>query len=599
LAYLSVTTKIHSPQEWELSDLYKGFDDPQFEQDLQALLQKAAVFRQNYCGQVNHLTPEEIARCLQQLEALSEKYSYLDTFVTLVLCADPRNTETKQYLDEVKIALTRIQNQLLFFNLELQDLEHSKFEELQASPALQDYSHYLNRLTEFRAHRLPEEGERTRNRDSITGRQAFLELYLVHRGGQDYESVTMPDGNTVEIEAELEALLFHPDAGVRYDAYRSLRQGMEPHNRLYGFILNTIAQDHRIESQMRGYPSTFYKQLLASEVPESVFRAVMDGTGDRFNLFQGYYQLKGKALGQKIRTCDLHAPWTADEQLLAVDYKTGVETLLEALKHFDILYANRAADYFSNRWVDAKVRAGKGSGVFHFPTYPKHSYLLLSYTNEYHSLFTLAEQLGQGLHFARACDRQTYFNSKPPLMLAEVAANFNKLLLLDYLLKQAGDDKRLRQVLLTQQLEDHLNLLFGASTISRLEVAIHERAIPCSFDHHFVNEQWLKLYRELCGDAVEVLPEHQYDWARINQIYTKPFSAYQYTAASIVSLVCYQKYQETGADFILGYLDLLGAGGSMNQVDALRKYVEVDIEDPTTISGALDYVEELIEELQQ
>jgi oligoendopeptidase F len=64
-------------------------------------------------------------------------------------------------------------------------------------------------------------------------------------------------------------------------------------------------------------------------------------------------------------------------------------------------------------------------------------------------------------------------------------------------------------------------------------------------------------------------------------------------------LVCYQKYQETGADFILGYLDLLGAGGSMNQVDALRKYVEVDIEDPTTISGALDYVEELIEELQQ
>jgi oligoendopeptidase F len=36
----------------------------------------------------------------------------------------------------------------------------------------------------------------------------------------------------------------------------------------------------------------------------------------------------------------------------------------------------------------------------------------------------------------------------------------------------------------------------------------------------------------------------------------------------------------------------------MNQVEGLRKYVGIDIEDPATISGALTYVEGLLDQLQ-
>lgn len=598
MTYVSVQTQIYSPQEWDISDIYKSFDEPQFEQDLTGLQQKVAEFQHHYRGQVSQLTPEEMARCLQQLEVLSEQYSYLDTFANLVFCTNTRSSEAKQFFNDTKLALTRIYNQLLFLNLELQDLDTTQFDELQASPALQKYSHYLNRIAQFRPHRLPEEAERTRNRDLLTGRLAFLHLYSVYRGEQDYEPVATPDDKQVETQAELEALLFHSEHGVRYDAYCSLRQEMEQHNRLYGFILNAICQDHRIESQMRGYPSTFHKQLLAAEVPESVFRVIIDGVSDRIDLFQRYYQMKGEAIGQKIRTCDLDAPWTADDPLLKLDYKTGVQTLLNALKQFDVFYANRASDFFSKRWVDTKVRPGKASGVFSFPTFAKHSYLSLSYTEDYHSLFTLAHQVGQGLHFGRTRDRQTYFNTQPPLLLAEVASIFNKLLLFDYLLKEAADDHHRKQAVLTRMLEDQLNLLFYQSTVSRLELALHERAAQGSFDHSFINEQWLEFYRQLCGDAVEVLPEHQYDWAGMSHIFTQPFSSYQYTAASIVSLACYQQYQVAGKDFIPSYLDLLAAGGSMNPVQVLRQTVGVDLEDPATANGALYYVQGLIEQLQ-
>lgn len=589
--------QLNAPPEWNLSDLYHSFEDPKLQQDLEQLQQTTTQFREQYRGKVSHLTPEQIADCLKQLEAFAETSGFLYAYPSLIFAADTRNTAAKQMQDKVLEILTGIENQLLFFDLELKNLNESKLAALQTSPALQAYQHYLYNVAKFRPYTLAEAVEQTRNQDSLTGRQAFINLRSVHLGEQDYQPVTTPDGKTASTEAELSALLFHPDPEVRLHSYQSIRQVMQQHNSLYSYILNTLAQDHKLENQMRKYSSTLHKQLLSDEVSEPVFRAIMDGTRDRFDLWQRYYQLKGQALGQKIRTCDVYAPW-AQEPVAPLPYQAGVETLLAALEQFDLNYAHRAEEFFIKNWVDAKVRPGKRGGAFCWYAHGKHSYLLLSYTDDYNSLFTLAHEMGHGLHFAWIGDRQSYFNSNPPMVLAEIASTFNELLLLDYLLKQAGDNPALKKVLLTRQLEDQLNLLFRQSTISRLELAVHDRATQGSFDHSFVNEQWQSLYHELCGDAVEILPEHQYDWARIGHIYFKPFYCYQYTASNIVSLACYQKYREVGKDFIPGYMELLAAGGSQDQVAALRKYVDVDLENPTTINGALKYVEGLLDQLQ-
>lgn len=591
---------LETPQEWDLSDLYQSFDDPQLHQDLDSLQQRADEFRRAYRGKVAALNPQDIANALRELESIGQKSGYVYAYPSLIFAADTRNSEAKQFLDKVMEALTEIENQLLFFDLELQQITEDKFQGLLDAPELATYTHYLQRIAEFRPHKLSEEIEQTRNQDSLTGRQAFIQLRSIHLGEQEYEPVTTPDGKTSSTEAELSALLFHPSPDVRYNAYHSVRKVLKQHNSLYGFVVNTIAQDHRIESQMRRYPSTLHKQLLADEVSESVFRAIMEGTASRFELFDRYYKLKGEALGEKIRICDIYAPWTRldEEPLPPVKYNAGVETLLAALQEFDVNYARRAEEFFLKNWIDAKVRPGKRGGAFCAYSHGKHSYLLLSYTEDYNSLFTLAHEMGHGLHFAWIDAAQSYYNSNPPLVLAEIASTFNELLLLDYLLKTSTENKSLMKSLLTRQLEDQLNLLFRQSTISRLELAIHDRAKQGSFDAQFVNEKWMELYGKLCGNAVELLPEHQYDWARIGHIFFKPFYCYQYTASNIVSLACYQKYREIGKEFIPGYLELLAAGGSLNQVEALRKYVDVDIENPETIASALDYIEGLLDKLQ-
>ncbi len=590
---------------WDLSDLYGGLADPAIASDFTALQAAAAEFRTTYRGTIAHRSPAEILECLQTLEAMAERSGYLYAYPSLIFAANTRDTPAKQAVDRVMAATTDLHNQLLFFDLELQDLAAGDFASLQAAAELQPYQHYLTTIAKSRSHKLPEAVEQTRNQAALTGRDAFIQLRSIHLGEQQYPAVTPADGPAVETDAELSALLYHPDRDTRTQAYQSVRQVMQQHNSLYGYILNTIAQDHKIENQMRGYDSTLDKQLLADEVAAPVFQAIMQGTRDRFDLFQQYYQLKGQALGQAIRTADLYAPWT-DMVVPPIDYQSGVEMLMQAIAAFDPNYARRAEEFFAKNWVDATVRPGKRGGAFCWYVHGKHSYLLQSYTDDYSSLFTLAHELGHGLHFAWIGDRQTYFNSNPPMVSAEIASTFNELLLLDYLLKQAEGNKALTQSLLTRQLEDQLNLLFRQSTISRLELAIHDglrptegdRAKQGSFDAAFVNQQWTDLYRELCGNAVEVLPEHQYDWARIGHIFFKPFYCYQYTASNIVSLACYQKYREVGKAFIPGYFELLSVGGSMDQVEALKRYVGVDLADPATIRRALDYVAGLLVQLR-
>ncbi|MBP0028880.1 M3 family oligoendopeptidase [Roseofilum sp. Guam] len=592
----TLSNQLQTPQEWDLSDLYQRLDDPKIQQDLEHLQQQATAFRQTYRGKIAQLSPEQILDCLQQLETLFQSCGYLWAYPSLVFSADTRNSLAKQLLDQIMEAVTTLENEVLFFDLELKKLPISQLEKLQQSPLLASYYHYLKQIAKFRPYALSEEVEQTRNQDNLTGRSAFIQLRSLHLGEQNYTPVTTPEGKNAETEADLSALRLHPSPEIRYQSYISLREVMQQHNLLYANILNNIAQDHKLENKMRGYDSTLSKQLLEDQVSEPVFQAIMTGMADRYDLFQRYYHLKAKTLGEPIRSCDIYAPWTQDTSP-SLPYNLGVETLLKALEKFDINYARRAEEFFLKNWVDAKVRPGKRGGAFCAYNHGKHSYLLLSYTEDYNSLFTLAHEMGHGLHFAWIDDHQSYFNSNPPMVIAEVASTFNELLLLDFLLESS--DPALKLSILTGQLEDQLSLLFRQSTISRLELLIHERANQGSFDRHFVNQEWMKLYEQLCGDAISLLPEHQYDWARIGHIFFKPFYCYQYTASHIVSLACYQQYRQRSKEFVPGYLELLSTGGSVDQVEALKQYVGVNLTDPATIGHALEYVQGLIDQLEE
>jgi oligoendopeptidase F len=212
-------------------------------------------------------------------------------------------------------------------------------------------------------------------------------------------------------------------------------------------------------------------------------------------------------------------------------------------------------------------------------------------------MFTLAHELGHGIHGVLTNQKQRLLGSDPPMVLAEIASIFNELLLLDYLLENESDLK-LKKALLVKQIEDALNLLFRQTTISRLEEDIHEKSAQGSFDHDWVNARWHEWYATLGGKSVEILPEHKFDWARIGHIYFKPFYCYSYCLSYMVSLACYLKYRDEGKSFVPKFKELLSLGGSKSPKDAL-KIVGIDPSDPKIMRGAIDYNREMLEKLKE
>ncbi len=592
---MAASPSTEPPLDWDLSDLYQDFWDPRYAQDLADIQERTRSFRSRYRTHVAALRPKEVLTALQEIESIWEQCSRRLTYPTLRFITNTQEAETKYHLDQTQMARIEIENQLVFFDLELQALPPATLAAWLTDPWLADYAHYLKRIATLRPYHLEEQVEQVLNQTALTGRIAWAHLHTIHLASQAYPPVTTPEGQTASTETEINALLHHPSAEVRLSAYVSVRQILETHNALYAEILNTILRDYRFDALRRGYDSCLAHRLFLDEIPEPVFEALMEGTRDRFDLFQRYYRLKGRTLGRSIRLCDLRAPW--NEPFPKIPYPEGVNILIQALQTFSPEYAQQAKPFFEHAWIDAAIRPGKQRETLCLLIKGWHSYLSLSYTNTYASLFDLAHAIGHGIHYERIRTRQRYLNSHPPTVLAELAGIFNQLLLLDDLITGCDDPEQI-QTLLAYQLEDHLDLLFHQSTISRLELILHQRSAQGGLSRDFINQEWLKVYQELCGDAVELLPEHQFDWAQIGHLFSRPFHCYSHTLSFVIAIACYQLYQQQGDDFIPKYLNLLDLGGSQSPAQALKS-VGIDLLDPMIIHQTTDYIEQLIDQLEE
>jgi len=582
--------------EWNLDDLYNSLENPAFVRDYGALEKVATEFQAKYRGKIAEVAGDIAAMktCIEEFEAIQKTTQRLYSYPALRFYASTLDKDAHSWLQQVQERASMAANYLVFFTLDIQKLPKEVIENLMAAPELSPYIHFFENLLKYKPHTLSEEVEQVLNETSLTGGSAFVELRELHLGSEKFEPVTSPGGESVDSESELSALLFHPDADTRLAAYRSVRKVYEKNNLLYGFILQKVTQDHKMDARRRKYESTLAKQLMGDEVPEPVYRNVIDVTRGGFELFQDYYAYKGDILGRKIKICDVYAPY--DPVDVRKSYDDTVDMIYDAMAMVDPEFEEIVRGFAEGEYIDAAVRKGKRGGAFCWGIWGFHPYVLQSFTGTPDSWFTLAHELGHGIHGVYTNRSQKLLGSDPPMVLAEIASTFNELLLLDYLMEHESDAK-LKKALLSKQIEDSMNLLFRQTTISRLEEDIHEKASKGTFDHEWVNERWMHWYKTLGADAVEILPEHQYDWARIGHIYFKPFYCYNYCLSHMVSLACYAKYREEGKAFVPKFKQLLSYGGSKDPADALKS-VGIDPTDPKVMQAAIDHTRKLFEELK-
>ena len=129
---------------WELSEYYKGIDDPNIEKDIKKYQKLAVEFNKKYKGNVAKLETKEFLDAFKCMEKLRNISSKLGGFAYLNSTTDMLNEKATALYQKVEERISEAATNLVFWSLEYNKLSAKKQDEL--IKALPKYAPYLNRV---------------------------------------------------------------------------------------------------------------------------------------------------------------------------------------------------------------------------------------------------------------------------------------------------------------------------------------------------------------------------------------------------------------------------------------------------------------------
>jgi oligoendopeptidase F len=592
------TTELTGAEDiaWDLSDLYDGGDDARLQQDEQEAEEAASKFRDRYYGKVAELSAAELAEAIEERQRIEEVLTRALYYAHLWFStdtADPARGALVARLTEKGAALD---TQLLFFGLEIADLDDAQAESLIGSSELERWRHWLRSLRKFRPYLLSEPEEKIFTEKSVSGVSAWARLHEELLSAIKVEL----DGETIGLE-EAMAKLYSADRDERRGAAEAVTEALAPGLRTRTYIFNTILVDKSIDDRLRGYETWISSRNLRNDTTDEAVDALIDAAVTRYDVPQRYYRLKAKLLElDRLTFYDRFAPIADDPSKVSWDEARDI--VVSAYHDFTSETGEVVDRFFKESWIDAPVRENKRTGAFCATTVPGvHPYILMNFTGDRRSILTLAHELGHGLHGVLT-QPLGLFNADTPLTTAETASVFGEALTFKRLLALEEDPRR-RLNLLAGRIEDSIATVFRQIAMNRFEHAVHtERREQGELATERFEELWLETQKDMFADSVDVDGYGTW-WSYIPHFLSTPGYVYAYAYGFLFALSIFRRYEQEGESMVEPYLDVLRAGGS-KPPEELAEIVGLDLTDAgiwasgiEALSAELDEAEELANEI--
>ncbi len=577
---------------WDLSDLYRGVDDPQIEKDISATDARAAEFAENYRGRVASLSPEALYEAIATYEGLVESAHKLASFAHLLWSTNTGNPQYGALLQRITEWSARLEQQVLFFELEWINAPSDFAEAMLAHPTLARYRHWLEVKRRYKPHRLSEAEEKILAEKAVTGRDAwvrfFTELMSTTRYPFEGEELT---------QSAILAKLHEPDRAVRQRAAQAFTDVLQEKLPILTYVFNTLAAEKASDDRLRHYPSWIASRNLANEVSDEVVDALVEAVTSRYDIVARYYTLKRRLLGvEKLYDYDRYAPLPAAEG--RYQWEEAREMVLEAYGQFHPRMAEIAGQFFERRWIDAAPRPGKRGGAYSASTVPSaHPYVFMNYNGQARDVMTLAHELGHGVHQYLSRE-QGILQAHTPLTTAEMASTFGEMLVFTNFMAQE-DDPRVRLAMLAGKIEDTFATVFRQISMNRFEHAMHTaRRQEGELSPDRFNELWMQTQEAMFGDSVELTDNYRVWWSYIPHFLHTPGYVYAYAFGELLVLALFARYRKEGEGFAERYLDVLRAGGSDWPQNVLAP-MGVDLTDPSFWQEGLGEIEALVAQAEE
>lgn len=583
--------------EWNLADLYPAIDAPEVARDLDKLDADCAAFETAYKGKIAEQVAmpnggEWLAEAIKSYEAIDDLAGRLASFAGLAHAGNTVDPAISKFYGDVSERITAASTHLLFFALELNRVDDAAIERAMAVPALNYYRPWIEDLRKDKPYQLEDRVEQLFHEKSVSGYAAWNRQF-----DQTISALRFKvGGKELAIEPTL-TLLQDRAPEKRKAAAQALAKTFKANERTFALITNTLAKDKEISDRWRGFQDIADSRHLANRVEREVVDALVASVRAAYpRLSHRYYKMKARWFKKKsLPYWDRNAPlpFAATGQIGWSDAKS---TILKAYGDFSPQMASIAERFFTDRWIDAPVRAGKAPGAFSHPTTPSaHPYVLMNYQGKPRDVMTLAHELGHGVHQVLAAQNGALM-APTPLTLAETASVFGEMLTFKRLLAQTKNVKQ-RQALLAGKVEDMINTVVRQIAFYSFERAIHTERRNGELTAERIGEIWLSVQGESLGPAIEIKPGYETYWMYIPHFIHSPFYVYAYAFGDCLVNSLYAVYENASEGFAERYLAMLSAGGTKHYSELLQPF-GLDAKDPKFWDGGLSVIESLIAELE-
>ena len=579
---------------WNTTLLYPAPDSQELETDLGSFEQLAADFRDSFFEKVATLDNRALLNAIKEYEALQNRMAKPFCYAHLLFASDSGNEVFRALSQRCSELGSQLSQQLLFFDLELMELDDVRYESFLSLPEAANYLHFLEGIRKFRPHTLKENEVRLLTRKDLTGVQAFTKLFDELSASFSYQMEL--DGEQRDFTGEeLLSLLHHTSADVRFRAMTLFLERHGEHGIVYNSVFNNMALDHGQEMELRRYSTPIQPTNIGNEIPDEAVEHLMCVTEANYCLAQDYFRIKAGMLKMdKLRNCDIFAPVAEAER--KYDFAEAKDVVVDSYNEYSPEFGDIVNAFFTERRVDVLPRTGKSGGAFAMGISPElPPFLLLNFTGTLRDLATIAHEAGHGLHFVLS-QKQSLLNYHAPLPLAETASVFGEMLLTRRLLDNEKDPL-VRRSLLCAKIEDIIATTFRQTVLTRFELRLHNERKEGLLSNDRIAEIWLEENGRLYGDSVEMIPAYRWGWSYISHFIHSRFYCYSYTFAELLVLALFQKYREEGDSFKAGYHALLESGGALSPADTAR-LAGIDITDSGFWQKGYDVLAGLIEELK-
>ena len=582
---------------WNLDDIYKGFDSKEFLADFESL---GGMVRELNDLSANLASFDEVAKLIRLTEKFMSSIGRISSYSNYIYTTNTANTDATKYRFKLNTLMAEVARTNVRLSAELaKDIPGIK--EKAEKAGIGEYVFQLEDMARDFTHLMSEDEETLVSQMLDTGSSAWgmLKSKLISTLTCEYSDPL--EGGKVRTIGINEArnLAYHGNAEVRKAAYEAELAAYPSIATSCAAALNSIKGEVNLLCKKRNYESVLDKTLTDSSMTKKTLDAMFAAIDENIHCFRDYLKAKAKYLSdsESLPFYDLFAPvgQKSDEEFT---YDQAKAFVADNFAKFSKEMENVARMAYDNEWIDVYPKEGKVSGAYCGSIYAvKQFRILLNYGNALSDSITLAHELGHGYH-AMQIMQEGILNTRYPMPLAETASTFCESIVTNAALESLSDEAKLQ--LIEGSISDATQVIVDIYSRFMFE----KKVIETRQDHPLSVEElcdaMLEAQKKAYGDGLDENYLHKYMWVVKPHYYYagRNFYNFPYAFGHLLATGLYKIYEDDPAAFSKKYNNFLRATGKMSIKDSCM-LMGIDVEDVNFWKSSIDVIKGNIEKFKE